>query len=98
MAAAEDAALRYIPRALVLRARHGDEPARDGFLGRDGLWMVSVRQRELECHVRVSIARLMHARKEAEAPPKSLKEKLRGALGGPPPLPQPWSPPGRPAP
>ncbi|MEU9192638.1 hypothetical protein [Streptomyces hundungensis] len=97
VAAAEDAALHYIPRALARRARPGDEPAREAFLGRDGTWVVLVRQRQRVCHIRVSAARLVHARKEAEAPPKSLKEKLRGALDGPPPLPEPWAPPGSPA-
>ncbi|WP_234392118.1 hypothetical protein, partial [Streptomyces sp. WM6378] len=65
------------------------------FLAQDGTWVVVVRQRQYECHVRVATARLMHSRTEKEAPPKSLKEKLRGAFEGPPPLVQSWTPPGK---
>ncbi|MFE9574709.1 hypothetical protein ACFYMW_40480 [Streptomyces sp. NPDC006692] len=95
VAAAEDAALHYVPRGLARRARPGDESARDAFLTQDGSWVVLVRQRHRECHFRVSMARLVHARAEKEAPKKSLKEKFRGALEGPPPLVEPWTPPGK---
>ncbi|MEU5535818.1 hypothetical protein [Streptomyces sp. NPDC020362] len=95
VAAAEDAALRYVPQVLARHARPGDEPARYAFLARDGAWVVLVRQRHRECHIRVTTARLVHAREEREAPPKSLKDRFRGALEGPPPLEKPWAPPGR---
>ncbi|MCX5387319.1 hypothetical protein [Streptomyces sp. NBC_00083] len=92
VAMAEDAALRYIPRVLARHARPGDEPGREAFLAQDGTWVVLVRQRRRECHFRVTAARLMHSRTEEEARAKSLKEKLRSALDGPAPLPQPWAP------
>ncbi|MFE3186934.1 hypothetical protein ACFXKR_39740 [Streptomyces violascens] len=95
VAAAEDAALHYIPRVLVRHARPGGEPGRHVFLAQDGTWVVLVRQRHRECHFRVTTARLMHAQAEREAPPKSLKDKVRGALEGPPPLVKPWAPPGK---
>ncbi|MFI5979206.1 hypothetical protein [Streptomyces sp. NPDC051452] len=93
VAAAEDAALNYIPGVLARHALPGDEPARHAFLTQDGAWVVLVRQRHRECHIRVTTARLMHSQEEKEAPPKSLKEKFRSALEGPPPLPKPWTPP-----
>ncbi|MEU7429028.1 hypothetical protein [Streptomyces sp. NPDC040750] len=93
VAAAEDAALNYIPGVLARHARPGDEPARHAFLAQDGAWVVLLRQRHRECHIRVTTARLMHSQEEKETPPKSLKEKLRSALEGPPPLPKPWTPP-----
>ncbi|MEU3370338.1 hypothetical protein ACFYM2_25440 [Streptomyces sp. NPDC006711] len=92
VAAAEDAALRHIPSVLARHARPGDEPGREAFLAPDGTWVVLVRQRLRECHFRVTAARLMHARTETEAPPKSMKEKFRSSLKGPEPLPQPWAP------
>ncbi|MFI6056419.1 hypothetical protein ACIBCO_41010 [Streptomyces violascens] len=95
VAAAEDAALRYIPRVLARHARPGDEPGRDVFLAQDGAWVVLVRQRHRECHIRVTTARLMHVQAEKEAPPKTLKEKFRGSLQGPLPLAEPWVPPGK---
>ncbi|WP_328314860.1 hypothetical protein OG432_34335 [Streptomyces sp. NBC_00442] len=91
-AAARDAALRYIPRLLARHARPGDVPGRQAFQGQDGTWVVLVRQRGRECHVRVSTARLVHSRTEEEAQAKTLKEKFRSALEGPQPLPQPWAP------
>ncbi|MEU1013857.1 hypothetical protein [Streptomyces sp. NPDC005890] len=93
VAAAEDAALNYMPGVLARHARPGDEPARHAFLTQDGAWVVLLRQRHRECHIRVTTARLMHSQEEREAPPKSLKEKFRSALEGPPPLPKPWTPP-----
>ncbi|MEU6594368.1 hypothetical protein ABZ923_35080 [Streptomyces sp. NPDC046881] len=93
VAAAEDAAMNYMPGVLARHARPGDEPARHAFLAQDGAWVVLVRQRHRECHIRVTAARLVHSQEEKEAPPKSLKEKLRSALEGPPPLPKPWTPP-----
>ncbi|MFF7975712.1 hypothetical protein [Streptomyces sp. NPDC007905] len=94
LAAAEDAALHYMPQVLARHARPGDEPARHALLTRDGAWVVLVRQRHRECHIRVTTARLMHSKEEKEAPPKSLKEKLRSALDGPPPPDKPWAPAG----
>ncbi|MEU0581604.1 hypothetical protein ABZ465_30840 [Streptomyces griseoincarnatus] len=93
VAAAEDAALNYMPGVLARHARPGDEPARHAFLAQDGAWVVLVRQRHRECHIRVTVARLMHSQEEKEAPPKSMKEKFRSALERPPPLPKPWAPP-----
>ncbi|MGW2746614.1 hypothetical protein [Streptomyces sp. NPDC001450] len=93
-AVAEDAALHYVPQVLARHARPGDEPARYAFLAPDGAWVVLVRQRHRECHVRVTTARLMHSREEKEAPPKSLKEKFRSAWDGPPPPEKPWTPAG----
>ncbi|MEV6805650.1 hypothetical protein [Streptomyces sp. NPDC051132] len=95
VAAAEDAALHYTPHVLARHARPGDEPARHALLTRDGSWVVLVRQRHRECHIRVSVARLMHTTEEKEASPKSLKEKIRSALEGPPPPEKPWTPAGR---
>ncbi|MFI1766232.1 hypothetical protein ACH41H_29855 [Streptomyces sp. NPDC020800] len=94
-AVAEDAALHYVPQVLARHARPGDEPARHAFLAPDGAWVVLVRQRHRECHIRVSTARLMHSREEREAPSKTLKEKFRSALEGPPPPGKPWAPPGK---
>ncbi|KOU39602.1 hypothetical protein [Streptomyces sp. WM6378] len=95
VAAAEDAALHYTPLVLARNARPGDEPARHAFLAQDGAWVVLVRQRHRECHIRVTTARLVHSQAEKEAPAKSLKEKFRGALEGPPALVKPWAPPGK---
>ncbi|WP_225823977.1 hypothetical protein [Streptomyces naphthomycinicus] len=95
VAAAEDAALHYTPHVLARHARPGDEPARHALLTRDGAWVVLLRQRHRECHIRVSVARLMHAKEEKEAPPKRLKDKFRSALEGPPPPGKPWAPPGQ---
>ncbi|MFG3343583.1 hypothetical protein ACGF1Z_00780 [Streptomyces sp. NPDC048018] len=91
VAAAEDAALHHVPGVLARHARPGDEPARHAFLAQDGAWVVRVRQRHRECHIRVTTARLVHAREEKVAPPKSLKEKLRTAVEGPPLPVEPWS-------
>ncbi|POX45075.1 hypothetical protein [Streptomyces sp. Ru72] len=96
VAAAEDAALHYMPGVLARHARPGDEPARHAFLAQDGAWVVLVRQGHRECHVRVTTARLMHSQEETQSPPKSLKEKFRSALEGPPPLVKPWAPPRKP--
>ncbi|MGW2279347.1 hypothetical protein [Streptomyces sp. NPDC001770] len=93
-AVAEDAALHYVPGILARHARPGDAPGRNAFLTGDGSWLVHVRQNHRACHFRVSIARLMHTREEGQAPPKSLKEKVRHALDGPEPLPAPWVPKG----
>ncbi|WP_306324542.1 hypothetical protein [Streptomyces venezuelae] len=90
-AAAEDAALHYLPGILARHARPGDEPARHALLAQDGAWIVLVKQRHRECHIRVTTAQLVHSREEKEAPPKGLKEKLRSAMEGPVPAPKPWS-------
>ncbi|MEU3860040.1 hypothetical protein AB0F03_22180 [Streptomyces sp. NPDC028722] len=90
--AAEDAALHHLPDTLARHARPGDEPARHALLTQDGAWVVLLRQRHRECHIRVTTARLMHTTQEKEAPPKSIKDKLRGALEGPPPPPKRWEP------
>ncbi|MFG3197465.1 hypothetical protein ACGFYT_15145 [Streptomyces sp. NPDC048208] len=95
VAAAEDAALHYVPGVIARHAKPGDEPARHALLAQDGSWVVLVRQRRRECHIRVSTARLMHSVEEREAPPKTLKETLRGALQAPPPPPKSWAPPGQ---
>ncbi|MEU2060845.1 hypothetical protein [Streptomyces sp. NPDC013455] len=95
VAAAEDAALHYTPQLLARHARPGDEPARHALLTGDGAWVVLLRQRHRECHVRVTTARLMHTREEEEAPAKSLKEKFRSALEAPPPPRKEWTPPGQ---
>ncbi|MCX4580372.1 hypothetical protein OHB41_45915 [Streptomyces sp. NBC_01571] len=92
-AAAEDAALHFMPRGLALHARPGDEPARHAFLTQFGAWVVLIRQRTRECHIRVTTAQLVHFREEREAPPKTLKQKLLGAVQAPPPSPKPWTPP-----
>ncbi|MFF8830805.1 hypothetical protein [Streptomyces sp. NPDC015131] len=94
-AAAQDAALKYIPGLLARHAQAGDEPARHAFLAQDGAWVVLVKQQHRECHIRVTTARLMHTQEERKAPPKTLKEKLRNALEGPPPPLEPWTPPRR---
>ncbi|MEU5257027.1 hypothetical protein [Streptomyces longwoodensis] len=95
VAAAEDAALNYLPGLLARHARPGDVPARHAFLAQDGTWVVLLRQRHRACHIRVSVARLVHSQEEREAPPKSLKEKFRSAVEGPPPplSLKPWTPP-----
>ncbi|MFG2606404.1 hypothetical protein ACGFT2_23060 [Streptomyces sp. NPDC048514] len=92
-AVAEDAALHHVPEVLARHARPGDQPERHAFRTQDGAWVVLVRQRHRDCHIRVTTARLVHSREEKEAPPKSLKEKFRSALEGPPPVPDPWTPP-----
>ncbi|MCX5396860.1 hypothetical protein [Streptomyces sp. NBC_00102] len=92
-AVAEDAALHYVPGVLARHARPGDVPGRSAFLASDGSWLVRVHQNHRACHFRVTTARLVHARPEEQASPKSLKEKLRHALDGPEPLPAPWAPP-----
>ncbi|MFF9607382.1 hypothetical protein ACF1GY_34705 [Streptomyces sp. NPDC014684] len=95
VAAAEDAALHYVPGVLARHMQPGDEPGRHAFLAQDGSWVVLVRLRQRECHIRVTRARLMHSREGKEAPPKSLKERFRSALEGPPPPVKPWAwPPG----
>ncbi|MFI5812356.1 hypothetical protein ACIA7S_15460 [Streptomyces sp. NPDC051643] len=91
-AAAEDAALHFIPRGLALHARPGGEPSRHAFLTQEGAWVVLIRLRTRECHIRVTTARLMHFQGEKEAPPKTLKEKLRSAVQTPLPSPKPWTP------
>ncbi|MFE1314765.1 hypothetical protein [Streptomyces sp. NPDC058755] len=91
-AVAEDAALHYVPQVLARHARPGDEPARHAFATPDGAWVVLLRQRHRECHIRVTTARLMHSREEKEAPPKTLKEKFRSAWDGPPAPEKPWTP------
>ncbi|URM89722.1 hypothetical protein LUW75_06650 [Streptomyces sp. MRC013] len=93
-AAAEDAALNYLPDVLARHARSGETPARRAFLTPDGAWLVWVRQHHRECHIRVTTARLVHAHEESPAPPKTLKEKFRNALEGPEPPPAPWTPKG----
>ncbi|MET9931994.1 MULTISPECIES: hypothetical protein [unclassified Streptomyces] len=90
-AAAEDAALNYLPGILARHARPGDEPARHALLTQDGAWIVLVKQRHRECHIRVTTAQLVHSSQEREAPPKSLKEKFRSAIEGPPPAVKPWA-------
>ncbi|MFE6410895.1 hypothetical protein ACFVOR_28655 [Streptomyces sp. NPDC057837] len=79
-AAAERLALEHVPAVIVRHARPGDQPAREAYLTPDGTWVVSVRQRGREAHVRVSVAQLMHRRTEHEAPPPSWREKLREAF------------------
>lgn len=93
-AAAEDAALHYLPAVLVRHARPGDTPARRVFLTADDTWLVWLRQHHRECHIRVTAARLVHTREEAQAPPKTFKEKVRHALleGPQPPAASPWPP------
>ncbi|MEU8779487.1 hypothetical protein [Streptomyces sp. NPDC048606] len=89
---AVDAARHYLPRELADHARPGDVPGRSAFQTGDGAWMVSIRQRGRGCHVRVTIGRLVHLQDESEAPPVSLKEKLRSVVQPPAPRPIPWSP------
>ncbi|MFJ6902899.1 hypothetical protein [Streptomyces griseoluteus] len=95
LAAAEDAALHHVPDTIARHAKPGDEPARHVLLAQDGAWVAIVRQRHREARIRVTTARLVHSHEENEAPPKTLRESLRGALQAPPPLPKPWTPPGR---
>lgn len=92
LAVAEDAALHYMPDLLARHARPGDTPARSAFLTSDGAWLVWLRQHHRECHIRVSAARLVHTQEETQAPPKSLKEKVRHALEGPGPSGAAWAP------
>ncbi|MER8016913.1 hypothetical protein ACIQ7S_20760 [Streptomyces griseoluteus] len=96
LAAAEDAALHYLPDTIARHAKPGDEPGRHVLLAQDGAWVAIVRQRRHEARIRVTTARLTHSHEEKEAPPKTLGESLRGALQAPPPAPNPWAPPGRP--
>ncbi|MGW3683155.1 hypothetical protein [Streptomyces prasinus] len=96
-AAAEKLALQYTPAIFARHARPGDVPARQAFLTQDRAWLVLPRQRHRECHIRVSTARLVHRQEEKEAPPKSLKDRFRSGLQGPPePASNPWRPPGSP--
>ncbi len=92
LAAAEDAALNYLPQRLARHARRGETPARWAFRTTGGDWVVRVRQHHRECHIRVSTARLVHEREEVQAPPKSLKERLRAAVMEGPEHPEPWAP------
>ncbi|MCX4960110.1 hypothetical protein [Streptomyces virginiae] len=92
LATAEDAALNHLPALLARHTRPGDTPARHAFLTPDGTWLVRLQQRHRECHIRVTVARLLHTREETQAPPKTLKEKLRQALEGPEPAVTPWTP------
>ncbi|MFD3804690.1 hypothetical protein ACFWSF_16950 [Streptomyces sp. NPDC058611] len=92
LAVAEDAALHYVPALIARHARPGDTPARSAFLTSDGAWLVWLRQRDRACHVRVTAARLVHAQEETQAPPKTLKEKVRQALDGPEPSEPAWAP------
>ncbi|MEV5803004.1 hypothetical protein [Streptomyces collinus] len=94
LAAAEDAALNYVPQVIARHAKPGDVPARHALVTRDGEWLVIVRQRYRECHIRVTTARLVHSTEEKEAPPKSLKEMFRSALEAPQPPEKPWAPAG----
>ena len=94
LAAAEDAALHHTPAVLARHARPGDIPARSAFLTSDGAWVVRLEQHERECHIRVTVARLMHTQVEVKAPPKTFKEKVRHALEGPGPSQGPWVPKG----
>jgi hypothetical protein len=97
-AAAEDAALHYMPAVLARHTKPGDEPARHALLAQDGSWVVLVKQDQHDCHIRVTTARLMHSQEEKKAPPKSLKESLRSSLDAPTPPVKPWAwtPPGKP--
>ncbi|MET9463824.1 hypothetical protein ABZY44_03180 [Streptomyces sp. NPDC006544] len=92
LAAAEDAALHYVPAVLARHARPGDTPARDAFLTSDGAWLVWLKQHHRECHIRVTAARLVHTREEEQSPPKTLREKIRHALDGPEPAEAQWAP------
>ncbi|MFD4247683.1 hypothetical protein ACFWP3_39790 [Streptomyces sp. NPDC058525] len=81
LAVAEDAALTYMPSFLANYATPGDSPARRAFLTPDGTWLVHLKQRHRECHIRVSTARLVHTQEETQAPPpETIKQKLRHAL------------------
>ncbi|MEV6261882.1 hypothetical protein AB0M42_14170 [Streptomyces sp. NPDC051784] len=91
-AVAEEAALRHTPALLARHARPGDTPARSAYLTNDGSWLVHLRQRHRACHVRVTVARLVHESQEREAPPKKFRERLRHALDGPDPVEPPWVP------
>ncbi|GAA2539684.1 hypothetical protein GCM10010423_41850 [Streptomyces levis] len=80
-AEAERLALQHVPAVIARHARPGDQPAREAYLTADGAWVVSVRQRGREAHVRVSVARLMHKQEESEGPPPpSWKHRLRKAF------------------
>ncbi|MFE3560283.1 hypothetical protein ACFXKW_36340 [Streptomyces sp. NPDC059193] len=81
LAVAEDAALTYMPSFLANYATPGEGPARRAFLTPDGTWLVHLKQRHRECHIRVSTARLVHTQEETQAPPpETIKQKLRHAL------------------
>ncbi|MFB8029260.1 hypothetical protein ACFQ6U_26045 [Streptomyces sp. NPDC056465] len=92
LAAAEDAALHYLPAVLARHARPGDTPARRAFLTSDGAWLVRLQQHHRDCHIRVTTARLMHTQEETLAPPKSFKQKVKHVLDGPEPSEAPWAP------
>ncbi|MEV7730025.1 hypothetical protein AB0P15_35730 [Streptomyces sp. NPDC087917] len=92
LALAQDAALHHLPAVLARHALPGDTPARQAYLTRDGSWLVHLAQRHRECHIRVTAARLVHSQEEVQAPPKTLKEKLRQAFDAPDPTPTPWTP------
>ncbi|MGV9503321.1 hypothetical protein ACWDQ0_34140 [Streptomyces sp. NPDC003642] len=80
-AEAERLALQHVPAVIARHARPGDQPAREAYLTADGAWVVSVRQRGREAHVRVSVARLMHKQEESEGPPPpTWKHRLRKAF------------------
>ncbi|MGP3691745.1 hypothetical protein ACTVZO_45125 [Streptomyces sp. IBSNAI002] len=84
LAAAEDAALNHMPSFLASYATPGDVPARRAYLTPDGTWLVHLKQRHRECHLRVSTARLVHTQEETQAPPpETIKQKLRHALERP---------------
>ncbi len=90
---AEDTALNHLPSFLAAYASPGDIPARQAFLTPDGSWLVHLKQRHRECHIRVSTARLMHTREEIQAaPPETFKDKLRHALECPRPPKNRWTP------
>ncbi|MFD4030212.1 hypothetical protein ACFWVP_06680 [Streptomyces sp. NPDC058637] len=92
LAVAEDAALHYMPAVLARHARPGETPARSAYLTSDGAWLVLLEQHHRECHIRVTAARLIHTREEKQAPPRTLKEKVRHALDAPEPSAAPWAP------
>ncbi|WP_190137476.1 hypothetical protein [Streptomyces longispororuber] len=79
-AVAEQLARAYTPPVIARHTRPGDEPARKAFLTRDGAWVVAIRQRRRECHIRVTTARLVHTQEEKEGPPLSWREKFREAF------------------
>ncbi|MFJ9061393.1 hypothetical protein [Streptomyces sp. NPDC102409] len=93
-AAAEDAALHYMPAVLARHARPGESPARRAFLTSDGAWLVRLQHHHRDCHIRVTTARLVHTQEEKQAPQKSFKEKVKRALDGPEPPEKPWVPKG----
>ncbi|MGW5616406.1 hypothetical protein [Streptomyces sp. NPDC003877] len=79
-AEAERLALQHVPAVIARHAKPGDQPAREAYRTPDGAWVVSVRQRGREAHMRVSVAELVHKQSESEAPKEpsaSWREKLR---------------------